>query len=221
MAENQDQIYYVLGDSLDSIAYSPHLDPFKDRGLEVLYLADPLDSFLTPVLTEFDGHKLVNIDDPELELAETDRPKPEPNEQLTVDDASFNRLVGRCVTKLGDRVTEVRQSKILRNSPVRLVSPESDPNRDMQRIRRIMDEKFETPPLILELNRGHSLITRLSQLVTQYPSDPVIDSSIEQLYENALILEGLHPNPITMLPRIQSLIELAVDRSLDNSDEEE
>lgn len=221
MAENQEQIYYVLGDSLESIAYSPHLDPFKDRGLEVLYLADPLDSFLTPVLTEFDDHKLINIDDPELALPEIEKPEVEPDEKVTVDDASFNRFVGRCVTTLGDRVTEVRQSKILRNSPVRLVSPDSDPNRDMQRIRRFMDEEYETPPRILELNRSHALISRLSHLVTQNPSDPVIDPSIEQLYESALILEGLHPNPITMLPRIQSLIELAVDRSLDIGDEEE
>ncbi len=220
MAGEQEAIYYVLGDSLESVAFSPHLDPFKERDLEVLYLADPLDTFLAPVLPEFDGKKLVNIDDPDLELPETEESPPELPEVEKTKEADFNRLVGRFVTTLGHRVTEVRQSKVLRNSPVRLVAPEDDPNREIQRIRRYMDEDYKVPARVIELNRRHPLIRSLSRLVTLDPADKVIDLSIEQLYESALIVEGLHPNPITMLPRIQELITLAADRTLVMEEEE-
>ena len=84
-----------------------------------------------------------------------------------------------------------------------------------------MDEEYEVPARIFEVNREHPLIVDLSHLVATHPTDQIIDLSIEQLYESALIVEGLHPNPVTMLPRIQQLLEFAVDRSLGGEDEEE
>jgi molecular chaperone HtpG len=220
MADEQTDIYYVLGDDLDTIAFSPHLDPFTERDIEVLYLADPLDSFIAPLLTEYDGKKLINVDAPELQLTAIGN---EREKQADVDrpsDADFNRFVGRCVTTLGNRITEVRQSKVLRNSAVRLVSPEDRPDREIQRLRRYMDEEYKIPARIFEVNRDHPLITDLSKMVAFHPADRLIDLAIEQLYENALVVEGLHPNPATMLPRIQQLMEFAVERSL-GSDEEE
>src|SRR5690606_24006418 len=58
MVKNQTDIYYVLGDDFASASRSPHLDSFRRRGIEVLYLTDPVDSFMLMGLTEFDGHKL-------------------------------------------------------------------------------------------------------------------------------------------------------------------
>jgi molecular chaperone HtpG len=220
MPEDQDDIYYVLGDDLDTVAFSPHLDPFKERDIEVLYLADPMDSFIAPLLTEFDGNKLINVDDPDLELVEIGNEEEEPVGAAGTSDADYNRFVGRCVTTLGNRITEVRQSKVLRDSAVRLVSPTDGPDREMQRLRRYMDEEYEIPPRIFEVNREHPLIVDLSQMVATHPGDRIIDLSIEQLYESALIVEGLHPNPATMLPRIQQLMEFAVDRSLGGDEEE-
>jgi len=220
MPEDQDDIYYVLGDDLDTVVFSPHLDPFKERDIEVLYLADPMDSFIAPLLTEFDGNKLINVDDPDLELVEIGNEEEEPVGAAGTSDADYNRFVGRCVTTLGNRITEVRQSKVLRDSAVRLVSPTDGPDREMQRLRRYMDEEYEIPPRIFEVNREHPLIVDLSQMVATHPGDRIIDLSIEQLYESALIVEGLHPNPATMLPRIQQLMEFAVDRSLGGDEEE-
>jgi molecular chaperone HtpG len=220
MAEDQDDIYYVLGDNLETVAFSPHLDPFKERDIEVLYLADPLDSFVAPLLTEFDGRKLINVDDPDLQLAATGEVDDQSPDSAGPSESDFNRFVGRCVTTLGNRITEVRQSKVLRNSAVRLVSPSDGPDREMQRLRRYMDEEYEVPARIFEVNRQHPLIVDLSLLVATNPTDRIIDLSIEQLYESALIVEGLHPNPVTMLPRIQQLMEFAVDRSLEDDEEE-
>lgn len=214
MGEGQEAIYYVLGDSLESVQFSPHLDPFKARNLEVLYLIDPLDPFMTPVLNEYKGKSLKNVDDAGLELPELkDAAADETPTEDALPDKLFNRLIGRCVTTLGDRVVEVRAAKVLKDSPVRLVSPENEANRDMQRIYRLLDKEFTIPKKILEVNRAHPIVTNLAQLVEEVPDSPIINLTIEQLYDSALVQEGLHPNPTAMLPRIQKLMELATSNS--------
>lgn len=210
MSADQSAIYYVLGDSVESVQFSPHLDPLKARKLEVLYLVDPLDAFITPMMNEYKGKPLKNVDDADLELPETeDAAADETPTDSPLSDKQFNQLVGRFVTTLGDRVTEVRPSKHLKDSPVRLVSPENETNRDMQRIQRLLDREFTVPKKILELNRSHPLVVNLARLVDEEPAAAIINLTIEQLFDSALVQEGLHPNPTAMLPRIQKLLELA------------
>ena len=134
----------------------------------------------------------------------------------------FNAFVGRCVTTLGDRVIEVRESRVLKDSPVRLVSPSDAADRDYQRLQRFFDENYEVPKKILEVNRSHPLIVNLAQLLQVQPGSELVDAAIEQLYESALVQEGLHPNPVQMLPRIEQLLLLATSAAkLDFSFEEE
>lgn len=209
MPESQTEIYYVLGDSIKSVANSPHLDPFKARDLEVLYWVDPIDPFVSPMLGEYKEKKLRNVDDAGLELPELEEEAAEDKLESKLEEADFNRVIGRFVTTLGARITEVRASKVLKNSPIRLVSPEDETNRDMQRIQRILDQNYEVPKKIVEVNRNHPLIANLAHLVSDTPDNPLINLTIEQLYDSALVQEGLHPNPTEMVPRIQQLLELA------------
>jgi molecular chaperone HtpG len=211
MPESQTEIYYVLGDSINSVANSPHLDPFKVRDLEVLFWVDPLDAFVAPMLTEYQEKPFRNIDDAEIELPDLEETADGETVESSIPETDFNRFVGRCVTTLGERVTEVRPSKVLKDSPIRLVSPKDAANREMDRIYRHLDKNYEVPKRILEVNRSHPLIASLAHLVSEQPDNELINLSIEQLYENALIQEGLHPNPGDMLPRIQRLIGLAAE----------
>ena len=105
-------------------------------------------------------------------------------------------------------------SQVLKDSPCRLVSPKDAPSREMQRVYRMLDQEYEVPKKILELNRRHPLIQNLAHLVVDRPEEPLINIAIEQLYENGLLIEGLHPNPAAMAPRIQSLLEAAVASGL-------
>jgi len=211
MADDQKAIYYVLGEDLASVAHSPHLDYFNAHDVEVLYLVDPIDSFVAVALQEYDGKPLKNVDDARLELPETAETEAEAAEALP--EVDFNRVVGRFVKLLGDRVVEVRESKVLRASPCRLVSPDDAPTREMSRVYRLLGQEFETPKRILEINRNHPIIANLAHMVSETPEDDIIDCTIEQLYENQLLMEGLHPNPTDMIPRIQQLMEAATARN--------
>lgn len=209
MPDSQDEIYYVLGDDVSSVANSPHLDLFKARELEVLYWVDPIDALNAPALSEYKEKKFRNVDDAGLELPDVEEEQTEEPVESILDEADFNRFVGRCVTTLGERVIEVRASKVLKNSPVRLVSPEDAPDRDMQRLHRFMDQEYQVPKKILEINRDHPLIVSLARMIGSEPDSSLVPLSIEQLYDSALVQEGLHPNPVAMLPRIQELMMLA------------
>jgi molecular chaperone HtpG len=70
-------------------------------------------------------------------------------------------------------------------------------------------QDYEVPKRILEVNRSHPLVAHLAHLVANQPDSDLINLSIEQLYDSALIQEGLHPNPADILPRIQQLLTLA------------
>lgn len=208
MATDQKAIYYVLGEDLKSVARSPHLDYFRANEVEVLYLVDPIDGFMTSMLREFDGTPLQNVDDAGIELPE--KSKEEEAAKPAVAEDEFSKLVERFKTVLGDQVTDVRESKQLVGSPCRLVSPEDSFDRDLQRIRRLTQQDYELPKKILELNRRHGVIVNLAQLVEKNGDGKLVDAAIGQLFANALLLEGINPNPADMVERIQTLMENAV-----------
>jgi molecular chaperone HtpG len=204
MVEGQNEIYYVLANDLQSARQSPHLEALAERGIEALLLVDVVDGFMLSSLREYDGRKLRNVDDPNLQLpGEASAPEP------LVTDEAFGRLAARCKELLGERIAGVRASNLLRSSPARLVSQDSAPLRDMERVQRVLERGFTPRPRTLELNRSHPLIADLARLVDERPADPLIQPLIEQLYDSALLLEGLHPNPAGMVARIEALMEAA------------
>jgi molecular chaperone HtpG len=85
--------------------------------------------------------------------------------------------------------------------------------RDMQRVQRLLNRDYQVTPAVLELNRSHPLIRNLAQLHDARPDAPLAMLIVEQLYDSALLLDGLHPNPAQMVPRIQQLMEAATNTS--------
>jgi molecular chaperone HtpG len=209
MKSDQTDIYFVLGEDLRSAARSPHLDYFRKHDIEVLYLVDPIDGWSMAMLREANGKPLRNIDDagldlPQDESAATDESTP------ALDQPAFDQLVARAVEILGDKVRGVQEGKQLVDSPVRLVSPADSFDRDIQRVLRLTEEGYETPKKLLELNRRHPMIVNLGQMVARGADEPLVDAAILQLFDNALLLEGLHANPVDMVERIQLLMAEAV-----------
>ncbi len=208
MPDEQDKIYYVLADSIPAAKNSPHLDYFKKRNTQVLYFIDAMDGFMLTSLREFGGYQLQNVDGAELDLTEEEKAEEEAAKEK-LPDAQFAELITRFKTVLGDRAEDVREAKQLSGSPIRLVAADENAamGQEMDRIRRILDKDYEVPKRAVEINRGHVIVRNISNLIS---SNAVLaDTAIEQLFDNALLSEGLHPNPAEMLPRIQQLLELA------------
>jgi len=216
MARNQKDIYYILGEDITSAARSPHLDAFRQRGIEVLYLTDPVDPIMLMGLREFDGHKLRNVDEADIDLRDIGETPKEtaPQQREALPEDAFNALRQRFAEVLGDRVQEVRESRNLVDSPARLVSNESDPNRNMYRIQRLLDREYELPVRIMELNSRHPLLHNLSRMLSSAPRASV-DMVIEQIFETALLQEGLHPDPASMATRLTLLMQAATGTPLE------
>lgn len=211
MKDDQDDIYYVLGEELTSVELSPHLDYFRANELEVLYMVDPIDGYMTSMLREYKGKQLKNVDDANLDLPDSDESEPKDEDKSdSLADSDFDNVVARFKEVLKERVTDVKESKQLVKSPVRLVTPEGSMDRDLQRILRLTQENYEIPKKMLELNRNHGVIKNLASIIESNKEDPLVNATIEQLFGNAMLLEGIHPNPSEMVTHIQTLMEAAV-----------
>lgn len=205
---DQKEIYYFLGDDPSAVRFSPHMDAFRRADIDVLVMTDPVDPFMLMQLKEFNDHPLVNIADAELPDAETSEAGEEEVEAL--DEAAETDLVTKFKTVLGDRVSDVRTTNRLSDSPARLVDPEGAPDQSVQRVYQMMDKKFELPKKVLELNPKHPIITGVAGLGQD---DPITRLIAEQIYENALLVEGLHPDPVSMVGRIQELMADVVNKA--------
>ncbi len=216
MNDEQGEIYYVLGEDLKSTQRSPHLDYFRANDIEVLLLVDPIDGFMMSNLREFEGKALRNVDDAGLKLGEQDADVAEtPEGEDAAGDVAG--LVDRFKTVLGEEVVDVRTSKQLVSSPCRLVSTEDSFDRDLQRVRRFMEEDYEAPKKILEINPRHPILSDLNRMLAETPDDKLIDVTVAQLFDNARILDGLVTDPTDLVGRMETIMEEAVAARLKNS----
>jgi len=205
MASGQQELYYVVADDFASARRSPHLEAFRARGIDVLYFCDPVDAMLPMGLTEFRGYKLRAVDEANIDLKDVGD-APQQDEAARIDDAALLALVERMQALLGERVRAVRASSVLLGSAARLVSDDSSQGRHMFRINRLLDREVEWPVLTLEVNPRHPLLHNLSKMEDGAPMFGVI---VEQLYETALLQEGLHPDPSSMAERLTQLMQAA------------
>jgi molecular chaperone HtpG len=207
MKEGQRFIYYIVGDDHKSVMRSPHLDYFHSQGTEVLLLTEPMDSFMLMGLRKHKDFELRNVAQAEIEDAE--KPKEETEAEKIPED-EFKSLIERFKQVLGERVTDVRASNRLSQSVARLVDPDGTLNPELQRVYRYLGKEYEVPKKILELNPSHSILKNLLQL----DSDSDLQTAIiEQIYDSALLVEGLHPEPSSIAPRVQQIIEAALAKN--------
>ncbi len=211
MKDGQKEIYYIVGEDPKSVLLSPHLDYFQTQGMEVLLLTDPMDSFMLMGLRKYKDFELKNIAQAEIETPEKSKEKAK-GEKIPDDD--FGNLVERFKQVLGERVTDVRASKRLSQSVARLVDPEGSMNPELQRVYKYLGKEYEVPKKILELNPSHVI---LKNLVGMGQDSELQTLVIEQIYESALLIEGLHPDPSSMAPRIQKIIQAALSREADST----
>lgn len=207
MKPSQKHIYYILGEDERSIQHSPHLDAFRKGGVEVLVLADPMDNFMLLRLNKYLDYELVNV-----AVANADLPPVEAGEEKTpaaeaLPQETQTALIERIKAVLGERVTDVRPTDRLSDSPARLVDPDGSPDQSIQRVYRLLNKDFEVPKKVLEINPAHPIVVGLGNLAADDARGALL---VEQLYEDALLIEGLHPDPAAMIGRIQQIMQAAL-----------
>ncbi|MDK1118632.1 MAG: molecular chaperone HtpG, partial [Anaerolineae bacterium] len=207
MAKDQKEIYFIVGDEPTSVMLSPHLDFFKEQGTEVLLLTDPMDSFMLMGLTKYKDYELKNVAQADVKASEK---SDEEADVKKISDNDFKTLIESFKNILGDRVTDVQASKRLSQSIARLVDPDGSVNPELQRVYKHLGKEYEVPKKILELNPSHPILKNLLVLKEKSEMQNLI---VEQIYESALLVEGLHPDPSSMVPRIQQLMEAILSKA--------
>lgn len=204
MKDGQKAIYYIVGEDPKSVLRSPHLDSFHGQGTEVLLLTEPMDSFMLMGLRKYKDFELKNVAQADVEAPE------KPKDEAAVEkmpEADFKSLIERFKSVLGERVADVRASNRLSQSVARLVDPDGSLNPELQRVYKYLGREYEVPKKVLELNPSHEILKRLAEMEAGSELQSLV---IEQIYDSALLVEGLHPDPSSMAPRIQQIIAAAL-----------
>lgn len=210
--KDQKEIYYALGANREAIDLNPHLEIFKAKGLEVLYLYDPVDEFVVTSIRkykDFDFKSVDSVDLKSLEKFDDISEKQLIVEALSKDDEKhFDSLLDKMKKILGDRVKEVRESKRLKDSPTCLVNADDSISSTMRKILKMSNSELSLPnrEVILEINKDHKLIRNLLEIFKKNSNDPFFKDTTEQLYESALLLEGNLDDPHKLVNRLNKML---------------
>jgi molecular chaperone HtpG len=189
MPEGQKEIYFITGTSRKALEGSPHLEIFRSKGYEVLFMLDPVDEWVVQSLNEFDGRKLKAVDRGDVELgSEEEKKEQEAKKEEQV--KHYRDLLEFIRETLKDKVKEVRLSGRLTDSACCLVADEYGMNANMERILKAMNQEVPESKRVLELNPEHPIMQVLSKLFEQDKSNNKLLDYCELLFDQALLTEG-------------------------------
>jgi len=201
MKPGQDRIYFVIADSIDAARSSPYIERLKDRGLEVLLLAERIDEWVMGQIDEFEGKRLKDVSRGDLELGglESEADKKQHDEELK----ESKGLLKRVKDAVGEKIAEVRVSSRLKDSPACLALGEHDMGANMRRILSATGQKVPESKPTLELNVSHPLVKYLEGVT----DGEQFNEFAQVLYEQAALAEGSQlANPAQYVQRLNRLL---------------
>ena len=189
MKEDQKEIFYLAGESRSVVENSPHLEAFKDKGYEVLYLVDPVDELVVQFLTEFEGKQLKSVGKGTVKLgSEEDSAREE--EEIKQKQEEAAELLQLMQQSLDQYVKDVRLTNRLRTSPVCLVGSEIDYSPQMERLLQAGKGAGPRQRRIMELNPRHPIFTRMLARFQRQNDDAMLVKYAHLLLGYGLIAEG-------------------------------
>ncbi|KAF2282941.1 hypothetical protein GH714_043258 [Hevea brasiliensis] len=222
MGEQQKAIYYLATDSLKSAKSAPFLEKLVQKGIEVLYLIEPIDEVAIQNLQTYKEKKFVDISKEDLELGDEDDVKERETKQ------EFNLLCDWIKQQLGDKVAKVQVSKRLSSSPCVLVSGKFGWSANMERLMKAQalgdtsSLEFMRGRRILEINPDHPIIKDLNAACKNVPDSSDAKRAVDLLYDTALISSGFSPDsPAELGNKIYEMMAMALGGRWGRSEDDE
>lgn len=184
MKDDEENIYYACGETIDKINMLPQVEKVKDKGYNILYLTEYVDEFAIKSLMEYDGKKFVNVSEENLDL-DTEEEK---REIKKINDEN-KEMLNSMKEIIGSDISDVRFTHRLKNHPVCLVS-EGPVSIEMQKVLNAMPtDQSINAKIILEINSSHKIADKLKEL---YKSDKEkFNEYTKILYSQSRLIEGL------------------------------
>ncbi len=221
MKENQKSIYYITGESKEVVAQSAFVETLKKRGLEVIYMTEPIDEYVVQQLKEFDGKNLVSVTKDGLELPEDEEEK----KRLDEAKAKFEGLCKVMKDILDKKVEKVVISNRLVNSPCCIVTSQYGWTANMERIMKAQALRdtstmgYMAAKKHLEINPDHPIVDSLRQKADADKNDKSVKDLVLLLFETALLSSGFSlEDPALHALRIHRMIKLGLGIDEDEAD---
>jgi len=213
MKENQKDIYYITGESKEVVAASAFVERLKKRGLEVVYMTEPIDEYVVQQLKEFDGKNLVSVTKEGLELPEDEEEK----KKMEADKEKFEGLCKVMKDILDKKVEKVVVSSRLVSSPCCIVTSQYGWTANMERIMKAQALRdtstmgYMAAKKHLEINPDHSIVENLRQRAEADKNDKSVKDLVLLLFETALLSSGFSlEDPAVHAKRIHRMIKLGL-----------
>ncbi|WP_370278178.1 molecular chaperone HtpG [Pontibacterium sp.] len=201
MQEGQDKIYYVVADNYQTAKNSPHLEIFRKKGIEVLLMTDRIDEWMMSHLFDFDGKSFQDVTKGELDLGEAEsEEEKQAQEELA---KSKEALIERLKEKLDSKVSEVRVTHRLTDSPACLVIGDHDMGAQMRKIMEAAGQAVPDVKPIFEINPEHPLINKLDQEVDE---DRFAELGLVLFEQADLAAGGQLEDPAAYVSRLNKLL---------------
>ena len=212
MKEGQESIFYICGESVEKLQRNPHLEGFKAKGVEVLFLTQTVDDFWPNALGEFEGKAFKSItrsgEDLSKITGEAGKEKeetPSPAPEGTAD------LIALIKLTLGDAVKDVRTSDRLTSSPVCLTSDEGDLDIHLERFLQQHNQIRTPSKRILELNPKHALIVQMAARAKESGAPDSLKDIAWLLFDQARLLDGdTLSDPVAFSERLGAVLAKAI-----------
>lgn len=205
MKEGQKEIYYITGESYNAVKASPHLEALVAKGLEVLFMVDPIDEWVSQSLSEYQEKKLKNITKGELDLGDLSKEEKETQKEGK---SKFKNLMDAIKDFFPEQLKEVRVTTRLKDSPACLVADDHGMTANMERIMKMANQKTEASKRILEINPSHPILENMLKRYEENASNPKIKEWSSVIFDQALLAEGSQlREPQEFVKRINGLLQ--------------